>query len=122
VINVAAMPILRGDHSILSHERRRYSRAALRRLVSRAGFQVERLTYTNAVLFLPMLAIRLYHRARGFSAEADATAEISTPPAPVNGLLSALLFAESVWVRAGANPFGSSLLCLARKPEAASSR
>ena len=32
VINVAAMEILRGDHSVLSHELRRYSRAGLSRL------------------------------------------------------------------------------------------
>ena len=122
LVNVAAMNVLRGDHSILSHELRRYSRRSLTRLLTGAGFRVERITYTNAALFLPMLAVRLFHRARGFSAEADATAEISIPPAPVNAALSALLFLESVWLRAGGNPFGSSLLCLARKPEDASPR
>ena len=122
LINVAAMPILRGDHSILSHERRRYTRDTLTRLLADAGFRVVSITYTNALLFLPMLAVRLFHRARGFSAEADATTEISTPAAPVNAALSALLFVESLWLRAGANPFGSSLLCLARKPEDASPR
>src|SRR4029077_2542174 len=30
IVNVAAMAVLRGDHSILSHELRRYSRADLR--------------------------------------------------------------------------------------------
>jgi len=122
LLNVAAMPMLRGDHSVLSHERRRYTRASLTRLVTAAGFRIARITYTNALLFLPMFAVRLFHRARGLSAEADATAEISIPAAPINAALSALLFVESVWLRAGANPFGSSLLCLARKPEDASLR
>ena len=122
LINVAAMPMLRGDHSVLSHERRRYTRDSLTRLVTAAGFRIAQITYTNALLFLPMLAVRLFHRARGLSAEADATAEISIPAAPINTALSALLFVESVWLRAGANPFGSSLLCLARKPEDASPR
>lgn len=122
LINVAAMPILRGDHSVLSHERRRYTRESLTRLLTIAGFRVVCITYTNALLFLPMLTVRLFHRARGLAAEADATAEIAIPPAPVNGLLSALLFVESVWLRAGASPFGSSLLCLARKPEDATLR
>ncbi len=122
LVNVAAMTVLRGDHSILSHELRRYSRRSLTSLLTRAGFRIERITYTNAGLFLPMLAVRLFHRARGFSAEADATAEISIPPAPVNAALSAVLFVESVWLRAGVNPFGSSLLCLARKPEDVSPR
>jgi hypothetical protein len=39
------------------------------------------------------------------------------PAAPVNSALSALLGLESVWLRAVDNPFGSSLLCLARKPD-----
>ena len=45
---VAAMEILRGDHSVLSREVRRYSRADLRNRLTAAGFIVERITYTNA--------------------------------------------------------------------------
>lgn len=122
LVNVAAMPALRGDHSILSHERRRYTRAMLSQLMKSAGFQVVWISYTNAALFLPMLAVRLFHRARGFSSEADATAEIEVPSPAVNALLSALLRLESLWLRVGVSPFGSSLLCLARKPEGEAAR
>jgi len=120
LINVAAMQMLRGDHSVLSHELRRYTRESLTRALTAGGFQIVRLTYTNATLFLPLLAVRWLHRARGLAAESDATSEISVPPGPLNAALSVLLFVESLWIRAGgASPFGSSLLCLARKPEAA---
>jgi SAM-dependent methyltransferase len=122
IVNVAAMPVLRGDHSILSHERRRYTRTSLRALITSAGFQVVRITYTNAVLFLPMLVIRLFHRVRGFAPESDATAEIAVPVFAVNTALSALLLVESLWLRIGVSPAGSSLLCLARKPEDAGLR
>jgi SAM-dependent methyltransferase len=122
LVNVAAMPALRGDHSILSHELRRYTRATLSELMASAGFQVVRITYTNAVLFLPLLALRLFHRARGFSSESNATAEIEVPSAPVNALLSAMLRLESLWLRVGVSPFGSSLLCLAKKPEREAAR
>ena len=122
IVNVAAMPVLRGDHSILSREVRRYTRASLHELIASAGFRIERLTYTNAVLFLPMLGVRLFHRIRGLSAESDAASEIAVPPAVVNGVLSLLLFLESVWLRVGVNPAGGSLLCLARKPEDAAPR
>ena len=117
LFNVAAMESLRGDHSILSHELRRYSRRGLRRLVEGAGFKVVRLTYTNAALFLPMVAMRALQRARGLAPEERAQSEISVPPAPVNGLLTGLLRVESWWLRLFDSPFGSSLLCLARKPE-----
>src|SRR5258708_2654718 len=52
LVNVAAMPALTGDHSVLSRERRRYSQASLRTLLEGGGFGIERLTYTNATLVL----------------------------------------------------------------------
>ena len=116
LVNVAAMESLRGNHSVLSREVRRYSRASLRKLLTDAGFSVVRLTYTNATLFLPLLAIRTIQRWRGLSTDDDtADGEIAVPPAAVNAVLSAALRLESLWLRAIDNPFGSSLLCLARK-------
>lgn len=116
IINVAAMPILRGVHSLVSHEVRRYRRADLRRLIDRAGFKIERLTHTNASLFPIMLAVRLAQRLGGLSVPADGGREIAVPPAPVNGILSALLAVEALALRWVDLPFGSSLLCLARRP------
>ena len=117
VVNVAAMDMLRGDHSVLSHEVRRYSRQSLSRLVTSAGFLIDRITYTNAVLFPPMALARAVQRTRGLSDEHHADEEISVPAAPVNTALTMLLKVESWWLRAVNNPFGSSLLCLARKPD-----
>jgi SAM-dependent methyltransferase len=115
VINVAAMEMLRGDHSVLSHEVRRYSRESLSRLVTGAGFSVERITYTNAILFPPMALARAIQRRRGLSAEQDSDQEIRVPALPINLALTAALKLESWWLRAFDSPFGSSLLCLARK-------
>lgn len=116
IVNVAAMPILRGNHSILSGERRRYDRTRLRRLLETSGFDVHRLTYTNATLFPAMLAVRLAQRAVGFAPEERATTEITVPPAPINAVLSAALALEAAVLRVTSLPFGSSLLCLAKKP------
>jgi len=117
IINVAAMESLRGDHSVLSREIRRYSRESLRRLLVDAGFSIVRLTYTNAALFPPMFAARTLQRWRGLSVEDEAaTGEITVPAAPINVLLTAALRLESLWLRMFNSPFGSSLLCLARKP------
>jgi len=118
LVNVAAMDILRGDHSMLSRELRRYSRADLRRRLTAAGFLVERITYTHATLFLPLLIVRALQRRRGLKPEGASEREISVPPGPVNAVLTALVAAESMWLRWFDLPFGSSLLCLARKPMA----
>jgi SAM-dependent methyltransferase len=117
VINVAAMKMLTGDHSILSHERRRYTRASLGQLLTSHGFTIVRLTYTNLALVPPLVLVRAWQRWRGLSLERDADHEIRVPPAPVNAVLTAILLAESLWLRVFDEPFGSSLLCLARKPD-----
>ena len=116
VVNVAAMEVLRGDHSVISRELRRYGRADLRALLTSAGFTIVRLTYTNAALFLPLLCVRVLQRVRGLGRETDAPQELIVPPAPINAVMTAVLWIEGVWLRAFDAPLGSSLLCLARKP------
>jgi SAM-dependent methyltransferase len=116
IVNVAAMQALRGDHSVLSHEVRRYSRGDLRHRLEAAGFSIVRLTYTNATLFPPLFLSRLIQRRRGLRKESEAETEIRVPPAPVNALLSLVMRLEAAWIRRFDAPFGSSLLCLAQKP------
>ncbi len=116
LVNVAAMESLHGDHSVLSRERRRYSRPSLERLLTSVGLAIVRITYTNAVLLPPMAVVRAVQRWRGLRPEESADQEIRVPPAPLNIALTAALRLESLWVQWAANPFGSSLLCLARKP------
>lgn len=116
IVNVAAMPVLRGDHSVLSREIRRYSRGELRTRLERGGFVVERLTYTNATLFVPLAIARLLQRRRGLRREGETESEISVPPAPINAIMAAVMRLEALWLRWLDEPFGSSLLCLARKP------
>jgi len=116
IVNVAAMESLRGDHSVLSHEVRRYSKAELKKRLEAAGFSIVRITYTNFSLFLPMWVSRSIQRRRGLRDEKAAQQEITVPAGPINAALSALLMAESLWLRVFTAPAGSSLLCLARKP------
>jgi ubiquinone/menaquinone biosynthesis C-methylase UbiE len=113
VLNVAALESLRGNHSVLGGEVRRYSSKRLRWALERCGFEVRRLTYTNATI-LPLVAgTRWIQRLRGHQ---ESASEITVPAAPVNAALTALLTAESLAVRFVNMPLGSSLLCLARKP------
>jgi hypothetical protein len=103
---------------VLSREVRRYDRGDLGRRLTDAGFVIERLTYTNASLFVPLALARAMQRRRGLKRESDHEArhEITIPAAPINALLTALLQLEGRWLRWFDAPFGSSLLCLARKP------
>jgi SAM-dependent methyltransferase len=119
VVNVAAMKGLTGNHSVLGRERRRYTRTSLRRLLTEGGFEIERLTYTNGTIFVPLAIVRAIQRWRGLSGANAAQQDIAVPIAPINAALGGLLLLESAWLRRFDEPFGSSLLCLARKPEPA---
>jgi ubiquinone/menaquinone biosynthesis C-methylase UbiE len=117
VINVAALEILKGDHSALGGEVRRYTKRGLGGKLERAGFLVKRLTYTNASLFPITVTVRVLQRLRGVRADAENRGDFYVPPVPINALFSGALALESKIVEAGINmPVGSSLLCLARKP------
>lgn len=114
LVNVAALDVLHGSHSTLTHEVRRYTRARLRSRLERAGFRVERLTFTNLTLFPPALAVRTLQRITGRAAEAS-DADLQVPPAPVNAALNAVLTMESAWLRIADLPIGTSLMAVGRK-------
>lgn len=114
LFNVAALAILRGSHSALSGEVRRYTPATLRRDVETAGFRISRLTFTNCFTFPVTLAARLSDRLLG-RAHIGSTADLQVPAAPINTALDLALRAEAAALRITNMPIGSSLLCLARK-------
>jgi SAM-dependent methyltransferase len=115
IVNVAALRILRGNHSLFGAEVRRSTRRRLRRLLSQSGFRVTRLTYSNALLFPLMLVVRTGQRVMGLATPEEAGTDVVIPPAPLNGLLTLLLRIEARALRVVDMPIGSSLLCVARK-------
>jgi ubiquinone/menaquinone biosynthesis C-methylase UbiE len=114
IVNVAALEALRGNHSVLSNEIRRYSRGGLTRRLEAAGFRVTRASYTNFSILPMVAAVRLKQRLGG--AHVESQDEITVPPAPLNALLSSLLAVEAAALRVVNMPVGSSLLAVARKP------
>lgn len=117
IVNVAALDMLKGDHSVLVSEVRRYTRGRLRSKLERAGFRIDRMTYTNAALLPITAAVRALQRLRGVKPEGGERGDFYVPPAPVNAVFSGALTAESKLIAVGIDmPVGSSLLCLAGKP------
>ena len=114
IVNVAAMEALRGNHSVLSAELRRYSKADLTGRLGAAGFAVTRSTYTNFSILPMVAAVRLKQRLGG---HVESQEEICVPPAPVNALLSGLLAVEAAALRVVNMPVGSSLIAVAERPQ-----
>jgi len=116
LVNAAALGVLKGSHSTLTHEERRYSKASLSARLTRAGFQIERITFTNLTLFPPALLKRGLERLTGRAATASAS-DLSVPPAPINRLFDLALAVEATALRFVDLPVGTSILAVARKRE-----
>ena len=116
VLNVTALELLRGDHSEVWGELRRYTPETAARLIEDAGLQVARITYLFASLVPLMLAVRRVQRMLRPFREPRGDSDLTVPPAPVNAVLTRLVSGEAALARRVAMPFGSSLLVVARKP------
>jgi SAM-dependent methyltransferase len=114
LLNVAALDMLRGSHSTLAREVRRYSRQRLGGAVRQAGFQVERLTFTNLPLLPVALAVRSFERLTGRLDESERDLRVPSPV--VNRGIDVALRLEARWLRRGDLPIGTSIMAVVRKP------
>ncbi|MDQ2976957.1 MAG: class I SAM-dependent methyltransferase [Acidobacteriota bacterium] len=110
---VPAFMFLWGVQDDVSHHRRRYTRAGLKRVVREAGFEIERATYVNLTFFAPILLGRLLMRAVRFRPESENNLTIGF----LNGMLGKVLSAERWPLRHLNFPFGVSIICVARRVE-----
>lgn len=118
VMNVTALDLLRGDHSDVWGEQRRYTRQRGARLVEGAGLEVVRVAYLFASLVPMVLAVRTAQRLLRPFREPAGDTDLVVPAAPVNAILSGLVRGEAAIARRLPMPFGSSLLVVARKAQA----
>lgn len=116
VLNVTALDLLRGDHSDVWGELRRYTRDRAADLVRAAGLEPLRISYLFGSLLPLMLAVRQAQAMRRRFRAPTGDADLTVPMAPINAALTALVRAEVALARRVTIPFGSSLLIVARKP------
>jgi 2-polyprenyl-3-methyl-5-hydroxy-6-metoxy-1,4-benzoquinol methylase len=114
-VTVPAYAWLWSRHDELLGHQRRYTGGSLRDAAEAAGFAVERLTYFNALLAPPIMAMRL---ARSALHRPDH--DLHRPPPLVNRVLSACFAAEARVLRWTSLPFGISILLVARADSSAS--
>ncbi len=110
---VPAFMFLWGVQDDVSHHRRRYTLASLRRVVREAGFEVERATYANISFFAPILLGRTLMRALRLRPASENNINITA----LNSVLGRVLGAESALLRYVNFPFGVSAICVARRVE-----
>lgn len=103
-----------GEHDVLSHHHRRYTRPLLLGRAAAAGWRAERVTSFNAALLAPIALARLAQRARRRARPASDLGR--TPQGAVNAALERVLRAEAAWIGRGRDlPAGVSLLAVLRR-------
>ena len=115
IITVPAYGFLWSEHDEALQHKRRYAAYELRNKLTRAGFEVERITFYITLLFFPILIVRVLQNIFKRSTQPKTSHIIL--PGWVNSLLTGLLGLERFFLRWINLPFGVSLVCIARKAD-----
>lgn len=112
VVNVPAYEWLRSSHDVAVHTGRRFTRRGINGLLNEAGFEIERSSYWNTVLFPAIVAVRLLLR---FAPDRGSDLQGGTSPLQ-NRILGAVMAWERRVMSHVSLPFGLSIFVVARTP------
>lgn len=105
---------------ILGH-RRRYTTGSMRDVARRAGLKVRKVSYSNAAILLPTIAMRVikslrYKSTRSKGGGSAPETDFMPVPGWLNGILTRYYMGEARFLRRERIPFGLSVVCVAQKP------
>jgi SAM-dependent methyltransferase len=112
-LTVPAYPSLWGEKDEARGHRRRYNASELRRNLNNAGFEVTRVSYVVAVGFVPAVLERV---AKTIFSKTISRAEPRRRSRNADAAMVRLLDCERFLIRYINLPFGTRLVCWARKP------
>lgn len=113
-LTVPAYPLLWGEEDEMRGHRRRYTATELRRKLNNAGFEVMRVSYVVASGFLPAVFQRVVRNI--FTKSIDRKRQPARPPNWAGSAMVSLLDIERHLIRYINLPFGTRVICWARKP------
>lgn len=113
LITVPAYQFLWSEHDEALHHKRRYLASSVRKKLTRAGFEVERISYFITALFLPILLVRFWQTV--FKKSVYPKTSHIILPGWLNRSIVGLLGFESFLLRKINFPFGVSIICQAGK-------
>ncbi|MFZ2500410.1 MAG: class I SAM-dependent methyltransferase [Minisyncoccia bacterium] len=111
IIAVPAFMFLWGVTDVVSHHFRRYTRRQIVSCILKAGFIIDRATYFNIFLFLPIAMVRLGVRVLSITMRSENTITGRC----TNAILYRVFRSESLLLRYFNFPFGVSILITANK-------
>ena len=111
IATVPAFNFMWSKHDEALHHKRRYNKAQLKDALKSNGFIIEKISYWNFFLFLPIVAMRLIKRSvKSEEIETDA----KRLPNIVNAFLTSLLKIEEYLILRVNLPVGISLVCVGK--------
>lgn len=111
VLSEPALMFLYGPHDESQHGKKRYNAAEVRELMAASGLVVEKLSYSNFILFPLVLAHRLLKKWSGAASDSD----VQRVNPIVNSILFSFFRLEAGLLGFMNLPIGSSVVCMARK-------
>ncbi|OGF34301.1 hypothetical protein A2482_00725 [Candidatus Falkowbacteria bacterium RIFOXYC2_FULL_48_21] len=113
IVTVPAYQFLWGGEDEVSMHKRRYTKTRLLSIIEEAGFQVERTSYFNTILFPIIGAIILFNRL--FNTRAKHETNMKRLPKILNTGLIKMLLLEAWLLKKITFPYGASVICVAKK-------
>jgi SAM-dependent methyltransferase len=113
LLNLPALPFLRGGHDLAVGGARRYRRSQFLEMLAEAGLHPVKVTY---FVFTPLPAVAARRLLTRGIPEEEAASDLRLPPRILNRALTRLLELEARAACGPGLPLGSSLTALARRP------
>ena len=119
LVTVPAYMFLWSEHDEINHHKRRYRLKGLKKVVKKAGYEVNYGSYFNTILF-PLILIarslaKLLPKQNKNDNKNKNSSDLKVPSKSVNKILQRLFASESYFINRFTLPFGVSVLLLARK-------
>ena len=120
IISVPAYPAIWSYWDDILGHRRRYTVSAMRQVVEKAGLRVRRVSYSNALILAPTMAVRTLKSVQQKASErAGVGGDPETDFMPVPSWANSLLIKYYMWEASSLSrrklPFGLSVVCVAQR-------
>ncbi|MCC1483701.1 class I SAM-dependent methyltransferase [Winogradskyella immobilis] len=114
IVFVPAYQFLWSRHDEANNHYRRYTKLGLKRKLIASNFIIEKASYWNTLLFLPIALVRLFNKLFLSKAKTN-TSTLKTPVG--NTLFYSILKLENKLLSKISFPFGVSTFCVVTKPK-----
>jgi len=112
ILTVPAFMFLWSEHDEINHHKRRYTLPEFKQKILAAGFEIEKISYYNTLLFPLVATVRFLNKLLKRKSDSD----VELPGKMVNSILKRIFLLEKSLLKFFNLPFGVSLIAVVRKP------